>query len=473
MKINKNIPFKIIILINLIILSISSNVKASKKESRKPNLIFILADDLGYGDLGCFGQKKIKTPNIDRLADKGMKLTQFYAGSTVCAPSRCVLMTGLHTGHAYIRGNGRHNLRPSDFTVAELFKKADYVTGCFGKWGLGNEGTDGIPTKQGFDSFYGYLHQGHAHNYYPTFLINNERRVKLRNLPAQESKTGAGWASIRTDYSHDLITENAMHWIDMNKNKQFFLYLPFTIPHANNEAKRGTKDGQEVPDYGIYKNKKWTNQNKGQAAMITRMDSDIGRIINKLHKYKIANNTLIIFTSDNGHHHEGGNDPEFFDANGPLRGMKRDLYEGGIRVPTIAYWPDRIKAGSTSDHPFYFGDLMATAAELVGIAPPVSIDSISFLPTLFSNPNQQTKRDFIYWEFLEKKGAQALVLGETGRWKALRKQSIKAPIEIYDLKNDIGEKNNVAKNHPEIVNKAEELFKTEHVPNPLWKKPFE
>ena len=172
MKINKNIPFRIIILINLIILSISSNVKASKKESRKPNLIFILADDLGYGDLGCFGQKKIKTPNIDRLADKGMKLTQFYAGSTVCAPSRCVLMTGLHTGHAYIRGNGRHNLRPSDFTVAELFKKADYVTGCFGKWGLGNEGTDGIPTKQGFDSFYGYLHQGHAHNYYPTFLIN-------------------------------------------------------------------------------------------------------------------------------------------------------------------------------------------------------------------------------------------------------------------------------------------------------------
>ena len=472
-KKNKIILSKIIIIICAISLVSAHSTHANKEVKRKPNLIFILADDLGYGDLGCFGQKKIKTPNLDRLASEGMKLTQFYAGSTVCAPSRCVLMTGLHTGHAYIRGNGRHNLRPSDFTVAELLKKANYSTGCFGKWGLGNEGTDGIPTKQGFDSFYGYLHQGHAHNYYPTFLINNERRIKLRNIPAQESKTGAGWASIRIDYSHDLITESAMHWIDMNHNKQFFLYLPFTIPHANNEGKRGTKDGQEVPDYGIYKNKKWTNQNKGQAAMITRMDSDIGRIVSKLNKYKITNNTLIIFTSDNGHHREGGNDPEFFDANGPLRGMKRDLYEGGIRVPTIAYWPTHIEAGSKSDHPFYFGDLMATAAELAGVTPPTALDSISFLPTLVNETNRQKKRDYIYWEFLEKKGAQALVIGETGRWKALRKESEEAPIEVYDLENDIGEQNNIASDHPEIVSKAEKLFKTEHVSNPLWKNPFE
>ena len=473
MKEYKFIPSKIFIIIATIILISANSTKAGKEASRKPNLIFILADDLGYGDLGCFGQKKIKTPNLDGMAKKGMKLTQFYAGSTVCAPSRCVLMTGLHTGHAYIRGNGRHNLRPSDFTVAELFKKEGYKTGCFGKWGLGNEGTDGIPTKQGFDSFYGYLHQGHAHNYYPTFLIKNESRIKLRNIPEQESKTGAGWASVRRDYSHDLITENALHWIDMNHNEQFFLYLPFTIPHANNEGKRGTKDGQEVPDYGIYRDKNWTNQNKGQAAMITRMDSDIGRILSKLNKYKISNNTLIIFTSDNGHHREGGNDPEFFNANGPLRGMKRDLYEGGIRVPTIAYWPNRIKAGSTSDQPFYFGDLMATAAELAGTSSPSALDSISFLPTLINNSKQQKKREFIYWEFLEKKGAQALVLGESGRWKALRKNSAIAPIEIYDLKNDIGEINNIANIHPEIVSKAEELFKTEHVSNPLWKKPFE
>ena len=473
MKEYKFIPSKIFIIIATIILISANSTKAGKEVSRKPNLIFILADDLGYGDLGCFGQKKIKTPNLDGMAKKGMKLTQFYAGSTVCAPSRCVLMTGLHTGHAYIRGNGRHNLRPSDFTVAELFKKAGYKTGCFGKWGLGNEGTDGIPTKQGFDSFYGYLHQGHAHNYYPTFLIKNESRIKLRNIPEQESKTGAGWASVRRDYSHDLITENALHWIDMNHNEQFFLYIPFTIPHANNEGKRGTKDGQEVPDYGIYRDKNWTNQNKGQAAMITRMDSDIGRILSKLNKYKISNNTLIIFSSDNGHHREGGNDPEFFNANGPLRGMKRDLYEGGIRVPTIAYWPNRIKAGSTSDQPFYFGDLMATAAELAGTSSPSALDSISFLPTLINNSKQQKKREFIYWEFLEKKGAQALVLGESGRWKALRKNSAIAPIEIYDLKNDIGEINNIANIHPEIVSKAEELFKTEHVSNPLWKKPFE
>ena len=473
MKEYKFIPSKIFIIIATIILISANSTKAGKEASRKPNLIFILADDLGYGDLGCFGQKKIKTPNLDGMAKKGMKLTQFYAGSTVCAPSRCVLMTGLHTGHAYIRGNGRHNLRPSDFTVAELFKKEGYKTGCFGKWGLGNEGTDGIPTKQGFDSFYGYLHQGHAHNYYPTFLIKNESRIKLRNIPEQESKTGAGWASVRRDYSHDLITENALHWIDMNHNEQFFLYLPFTIPHANNEGKRGTKDGQEVPDYGIYRDKNWTNQNKGQAAMITRMDSDIGRILSKLNKYKISNNTLIIFTSDNGHHREGGNDPEFFNANGPLRGMKRDLYEGGIRVPTIAYWPNRIKAGSTSDQPFYFGDLMATAAELAGTSSPSALDSISFLPTLINNSKQQKKREFIYWEFLEKKGAQALVLGESGRWKALRKNSAIAPIEIYDLKNDIGEINNIANIHPEIVSKAKELFKTEHVSNPLWKKPFE
>ena len=438
----------------------------------KPNLIFILADDLGYGDLGCFGQKKIKTPHLDRLAKGGMKLTQFYSGSTVCAPSRCVLMTGLHTGHAYIRGNGRHNLRPSDFTVAELFKQSDYATGCFGKWGLGHEGTDGLPTKQGFDAFYGYLHQGHAHNFYTTFLIKNERRVKLRNVPANELPSGAGWAKERIDYSHDLIVENALHWLDMNHKKPFFLYLPFTIPHANNEGTRGTGDGQDVPDYGIYAEKKWTNPNKGQAAMITRMDADIGRLMARLKQYNLTKNTLVVFSSDNGHHREGGNDPDFFDANGPLRGMKRDLYEGGIRVPTIAHWPGHIKPDSASDHPAYFGDLMATAAELLGVTAPGKLDSISILPTLLGQTNKQLKREFLYWEFLERRGVQAVVLGETGRWKALRKQSATAPIEIYDLDNDLGEAKNIASDHPELVARAEELFKEQHVPNPLWNAPF-
>ena len=327
----------------------------------RPNIVFIIADDLAWDDLGCSGNPKVRTPHLDRLAKGGMKLTQFYSGSTVCAPSRCVLMTGLHTGHAYIRGNGRHNLRPSDFPVAELFKQSGYATGCFGKWGLGNEGTDGLPTKQGFDAFYGYLHQGHAHNFYPTFLINNERRVKLRNVPANELPSGAGWANERIDYSHDIIVENALHWLDMNHKKPFFLYLPFTIPHANNEGTRGTGDGQDVPDYGIYTEKKWTNPNKGQAAMITRMDADIGRHMARLNQYKLTENTLVVFSSDNGHHREGGNDPDFFDANGPLRGMKRDLYEGGIRVPTIAHWPGHIKPDSASDHPAYFGCLLYTS----------------------------------------------------------------------------------------------------------------
>ena len=356
--------------------------------------------------------------------------------------------------------------------MAELFKQSGYATGCFGKWGLGNEGTDGLPTKQGFDAFYGYLHQGHAHNFYPTFLINNERRVKLRNVPANELPSGAGWAKERIDYSHDLIVENALHWLDMNHKKPFFLYLPFTIPHANNEGTRGTGDGQDVPDYGVYAEKKWSNPNKGQAAMVTRMDADIGRLMARLKQYNLTENTLVVFSSDNGHHREGGNDPEFFDANGPLRGMKRDLYEGGIRVPTIAHWPGHIKPDSASDHPAYFGDLMATAAELLGVTAPGQLDSISILPTLLGQTDKQLKREFLYWEFLERRGAQAVVLGETGRWKALRKQSATAPIEIYDLDNDLGETKNIAADHPELVARAEELFKEQHVPNPLWNAPF-
>ena len=227
-----------------------------------------------------------------------------------------------------------------------------------------------------------------------------------------------------------------------------------------------------MPDYGIYTEKKWTNPNKGQAAMITRMDADIGRLMARLNQYKLTENTLVVFSSDNGHHREGGNDPDFFDANGPLRGMKRDLYEGGIRVPTIAHWPGHIKPDSASDHPAYFGDLMATAAELLGVTAPGKLDSISILPTLLGQTDKQLKREFLYWEFLERRGAQAVVLGETGRWKALRKQSATAPIEIYDLDNDLGETTNVAAHHPELVARAEELFREQHVPNPLWNAPF-
>ncbi|MFQ5732514.1 MAG: arylsulfatase [Planctomycetaceae bacterium] len=298
----------------------------------RPNIVFIMADDLGYGDLSCFGQKSFRTPNIDRLAKEGVTFTDFYAGSTVCAPSRCVLMTGLHLGHCYIRGNGKNNLRPQDVTVAEVLKRAGYTTGLCGKWGLGHEGSAGIPTKQGFDYFFGYLDQHHAHNYYPSFLIRNGKRVLLKNVVPHEGKYGQGVASKKLQYSHDLIAEEALRFIDRNKDRPFFLYLPVTLPHANNEARR---KGMEIPDLGKYRDKDWPEPQKGLAAMIGRLDRDVGRVVARLKKHGIDENTVIIFTSDNGPHSEGGNNSRYFNSNGPLRGQKRDLYEGGIRVPTI------------------------------------------------------------------------------------------------------------------------------------------
>ena len=271
-----------------------------------PNIIFIMADDLGYGDLGCFGQRRIQTPQIDRLARQGMRFTDFYAGSTVCAPSRCVLMTGYHTGHAFIRGNGKDNLRPSDVTVAEVLKPAGYATGLIGKWGLGHEGSSGLPTRQGFDQFYGYLDQHHAHNYYPSFLVRNESRVALNNVVPREGKFGQGVASKKVDYSHDLITREALAFVDRHHDRPFFLYWSLTIPHANNEARA---KGMEVPDYGIYSDRAWPEPQKGHAAMITRMDSDVGRLLARLEHHGIADNTVIFFTSDNGPHREGGRIP--------------------------------------------------------------------------------------------------------------------------------------------------------------------
>ena len=447
----------------------------------KPNIIFFLADDLGYGDLGCYGQKLIQTPNIDRMAREGMRFTQFYAGATVCAPSRSVLMTGQHHGHTRVRGNaGRTNpiaqaLRPGDPTVAKVLKEAGYATALCGKWGLGDEGAAemGMPTKQGFDYFFGYLNQHHAHNYYPEFLIRNESRYLLRNVTHRTGEwyeeIGAGWADKAVDYSHDLIVEEAFKWIEANKDHPFFLYFAVTTPHANNEATRGVGNGQEVPDWGIYKDKDWTPPNKGQAAMITRMDRDVGRLMALLKRLRLEDNTLVTFSSDNGCHKEGGNDPEFFDANGPLRGMKRDLYEGGIRVPFIARWPGRIKAGVVNDHIAYFGDFMATACELTGAKLPPDRDSISFLPTLMGRNKEQGTHDYLYWEFYEQGGKQAVRMGD---WKAVRfgyNESL--PVEVYDLSKDIGEDHNIAKEHPEIVAKAQALMSEAHTDSPDWPLP--
>lgn len=452
----------------------------------KPNLIFILADDLGYGDLGCFGQEKIQTPHLDQMAAEGMKLTDFYAGSTVCAPSRSVLMTGQHTGRTWVRGNaGASNrdpqtLRPEDITVAEKLKDAGYATALIGKWGLGEVASTGHPNRQGFDYFFGYLNQRHAHNFYPTFLVRDEETVPLKNVVSSEWEAkrvadgapddGAGWAHPegRIEYSHDLFAEEALQWLDEKADGEqpFFLYLALTIPHANNEGTRGTGNGQEVPDYGIYADKDWTEPNKGHAAMVSRMDGDVGRILEKLKEKGVAEDTLVIFTSDNGHHQEGGNDPEFFDANGPLKGMKRDLYEGGVRVPTIAWWPGKIDAGSESDHVAYFGDFMATACELAGEETPEQTQSVSFLPMLLGLPHKQREHDYLYWEFYERGGKQAVRFGD---WKAIRIPMFEGDVELFDLSKDLGEENNVAAEHPEVVAKAKAFMEQAHTPNANWK----
>lgn len=437
------------------------NAKGASSK-RKPNIIFMFADDLGYGDPGCYGQKEIKTPHLDRMAAEGMRFSQHYSGSTVCAPSRCVLMTGQHTGHCLVRGNGLVPLRPEDVTVAELLKGGGYATGLCGKWGLGEEGSTGIPNRQGFDYFYGYLSQVHAHNYYPEFLWRNEEKVKLGNKVVHKGKSLGGVSSNKVAYSHDLIAAEGLKFIEANKDGPFYLYLSMTIPHANNEAGR---EGMEVPDYGIYSGKDWPEPQKGHAAMISRMDGDIGRVFGLLKKLGIDDNTLVIFTSDNGPHREGGNDPDFNDSNGKLRGIKRDLYEGGIRVPMIARWPGKIKAESDSKHISAFWDFLPTACDAAGVKSPKDIDGISYLPELLGK--KQQRHEFLYWEFHEGKKKQAVLMG---KWKAVRfiKQD---RFELYDLEADISETNDIADEHPEVVAKIRAYLKGARTYNEHWKLP--
>ena len=444
----------------------------------KTNLIFIMADDLGYGDLGCFGQKLIKTPRLDQMAKEGMKFKRFYSGSTVCAPSRSVLMTGQHMGHTHVRGNAggdmaRQSLRDIDLTVAEKMKEAGYATALIGKWGLGEVGQEGHPLKQGFDYFYGYLNQVHAHNFYPEYLWRNHKKHRLSNVVkpiSDQARAGfiGGAATERNEYSHDLFTREAIGWIKKNKQKPFFLYLPLTIPHANNEGTRMFGDGAEVPEYGIYEKEDWSNQDKGQAAMITRMDRDVGKILDLLKELEIEENTLVIFTSDNGPHNEAGHSPELFNPAGPLRGMKRTLTEGGIRVPTLAWWPKTIKRGSITEEPFYFGDLMATACEISGVAIPKQNDSISFLPTLRNPGKKQESHKYLYWEFYERTFRQAVIMDE---WKLIRSAMDNQRIELYDLDTDIHEDKNLASAKPAIVQKMIHYMEEAHKPHPNWPTP--
>ena len=433
---------------------------SANADTKKNNIILIMVDDAGYGDFGCYGQKLFTTPNIDRMAASGMLFTQHYSGSTVCAPTRCSIMNGVHTGHAFVRGNrevqpeGQAPIPSDMITIPKLLRKAGYVTGMFGKWGLGAPKSSGDPMNQGWDEFFGYNCQRQAHTFYPKHLWHNSEKVML------DGKT----------YSHDLIQEKALQFIRDNEKKSFFAYLPLTIPHAamqcpeEDVAPFRKKFSQFENKIGKYSHGSIIrNPVAAFAGMMTRMDRGIGQILDLLNELDIAENTLVLFTSDNGPHYEGGHQPGFFNSNGPLKGHKRDLYEGGIRVPLIAYWPGKIKSGSVSNHICAHWDLMPTFCELAKISEPNHTDGISYIPALTGK--KQKKHAYLYWEFHSYGNAQAIRMGD---WKGIRlkvKNDPNAPIQLFDLKKDIGETNNIAANHPDIIRRFTKLFKTAHTPS--------
>lgn len=422
----------------------------------EPNIIFIMADDLGYGDLGCFGGDKILTPHIDRLAEQGTRFTQFYAGSPVCAPSRCVLMTGLHTGHARIRGNSpkaggeleqfgegsrRLSLIGDEPTVASVLKEAGYATAAAGKWGIGEPNSAGTPTKMGFDEWLGYLNQNHASYYYTDFLWKNREKMAI-----PENQDGK-----RQVYSNDLMRDFALEFMRRNSEGPFFLYLPFTIPHAL----------MEVPSLGPYGERDWPESVRIYAAMVSRLDGYVGEIMEELERLDIAGNTLVMFTSDNG---AVNNDRTvFLDSAAGKRGRKGTVYEGGLNVPLIVSWPGEVEAGATDDTVWMFADIMPTFAELTGAPLPMNLDGVSLAPTLRGEHQDLSKR-FLYWEFPRKRLWQA---GRLGRWKAVR-YGLDGSLELYDLEADPGESSDVSGQYPKIVKAFEKRFRSEHVPSPHW-----
>lgn len=435
-------------------------------QSKKPNIIFILADDLGYADLGAYGQEKIQTPNIDALAKNGMLFTDFYAGAPVCAPSRSVLMTGQHTGHTYIRGNkeidpeGQEPLAQNIETFVMKLKAAGYKTGAFGKWGLGMVGTTGDPLKKGFDTFYGYNCQRQSHRYYPTHLWDDEQRIELE-----------GNNLIHTNiYAPDLIQEKTLTFIHNNPDGPFFMYVPSVLPHAElivpDDDIFKMYDGKFVEkpfkgsDYGPNAGVGYTSQPKPHAtyaAMVTRLDRHVGQIVDALKEEGILENTIIIFSSDNGSHREGGADPEFFKSSGPFRGNKRDVYEGGIRTPLIVQWPSQVKADTRSKHVGAFWDIAPTLLQLAGAKKMQAIDGISFVPTLL-NKGKQKEHAYLYWEFHEGGGKQGIRMGDYKAVRLKAKDDKEAPIAIYHLPSDIGEQKDLAAQHPELVAKAKKIM---------------
>ena len=439
---------------------------------QKPNIILIVADDLGYADISAYGQKLIQTPNLDKLSAMGKRFTRFYAGSSVCAPSRASLMTGLHTGHTAVRGNkeiqpeGQFPIPDSSYTLGKMFKAAGYTTGVFGKWGLGFPDSEGDPVNQGFDEFFGYNCQRQSHNFFPAHLWNKKEKFLLPNSTGNQIY-----------YAPDTIQSKLLDFVSEHSQKPFFLYLAYTLPHAalqmpENDSffihYRRLFNEAPVNIPASWDGKGYQPQaypRSAYAAMVSKLDAYIGELVERLVHLKIDQNTLILFTSDNGPHAEGGNDPEFFNSNGPFRGIKRDLYEGGIRVPLIASWPSVIKKANDENHVAAAWDLMATFAEILAIKIPVKTDGISFLPTLQSKKNQK-KHTVLYWEFHEAGGRQAVRFGD---WKAVRQNVFRNPadrIELYHLVTDPSESINLAGKYPRMVAKAARIMDQQHTENP-------
>jgi arylsulfatase len=472
---------------------------------RPPNIVYILADDLGYAELGCYGQEKMKTPNLDRMAAEGMRFTQHYCGNAVCAPSRCVLMTGKHSGHAFTRNNGNPKLTPefmaryglewtgqqpipaAEVTIPEVLKQKDYATGAMGKWGLGQIGTSGDPNSQGFDLFFGYNCQAHAHSFYTGHLWRNHEKVILNNNPpipghgklaeGADPRDPASYAAFKgQDYAADRMIEEALAFILANKDRPFFLYYPTTLVHLALQI----PDEELAPYLGKWDETPFTGNGytphiaprAAYAAMVSRLDKDAGRIVALLDKLGLGENTLVMFSSDNGTTHlDKEVDAVFFKSVGPLRGLKGSLYEGGIRVPMIARWTGKIDPGTTSDHVSMFCDVLPTVAEITGTVPPENIDGISFAPTLLGKPEAQKQHEYLYWEFPGYGGQQAVRMGD---WKAVRQNMLKKgnpdplKIELYNLKQDVGEQNDLAAKHPELVAKARAIMKQAHTPSELF-----
>jgi len=432
------------ILFTTLLLSVICTFAEAK--TKQPNVVYILCDDLGYGEVGYNGQEKIKTPELDALAKKGMRFTAHYCGSAVCAPSRCVLLTGKHAGHAYIRANspgyprGQTPIPANTETIGKLMQRAGYATACIGKWGLGSAWNTGSPNKQGFDFFFGYYDQRNAHNYYPQYLWKNETKVQLGGKK----------------YSHDLMTDEALNFVTQNKDKPFFLYLAYTIPHTR----------YQVPDLGQYADEDWPKNMKIHAAMDSRMDRDVGRLVRLLEKLGLAENTLIMFNSDNGAHGMGGSG-KFFKTSGDLRGFKRSMYEGGVRSPMFAYWPGKIKPGTVSDLLSASWDMLPTLSELVGEPIKGKTDGLSMLPTLLGKSGQK-KHDYLYFELYEGRPNQGLRMG---KWKGVvRDRRNGQKIELYDLSSDEGETKDLAADYPEVVDRIRKAMNAAHSPNPFWSK---